>query len=736
MKKQPLPKLVQTPEPEKVNPTKGNWIQKLGNTSPKKYKIPGNSPARMTVLKPVDAGFLYNANQRIPSRGTKSLGSPLTPVNMPDMESIIRDFEMGFRSPSKKSTPKTVETPKQQPKNFVKKIVAAFEVKYKPCNEPKTAQDAREIEETRKKCDISETNRSSGLFSSPFRSGSEEFRSSGKTLDTLKKGSENSSRRSDVVCSTSMYSVEDSKAFRRSGVYGSPFKVFDNESKDAEDGSMIATPSKRAKSLEILSPRNGSKFSSESDIYSSPEHLVPEESKDFNDDGCTFFAFDKVEASYRDPGTFSSLDDTYTLDTLGSIDLDMTLPDPDETIFLDVLDGHELRKTSTAIGEYDGLEEGTVIDPPPVFRNDKTPKIIGAFLKKPIEVEDTSIDWIPITGKKLPRKKSLKKLLTSWATKRSFNMRKSMFSSERNLSEETREFQDSGYDERSTSSSSLTSLISITDALLLQENSYMEPERTTTFKSFRPRNSLDAGDNKASQGARQTVGKQTKKLLLTEVPREQVKVDLGPVYPSPRKMTTMSLNRKASVVKKPVSSPVMITPPLPRLPKLPKHPYLSSIPKHPFVTLTKMDEPESDDEPVVIKNSLYEVEFRRSCTDINTSNSSLESHYDVPRRFLSKSETQIPNVCEVELRKAAEHIYDTPRKHREERPKSSIYEDTLSRRRKSARVDERLPLYHYYSSPTSQEPHYATVKPIYNGVYHSRDILPNFGETAPTKNAF
>ncbi|XP_076293090.1 uncharacterized protein LOC143215131 [Lasioglossum baleicum] len=685
----------------------------------------------MTVLKPLDTGLLYNGNRRMPPRGTKSLGSPVTPVDMPDLESIIRNFEMGFHSPSKKSAPKTVETPKQQPKNFVRKIVAALEVKYKPCNDLKIAQDAREAEETSKRFEILETKRKSGLFSSPFRSGSEEFRNSGKLFDTPKKSPGNLSRRSDVFSPPSRYSVEDSKAFRRSGVYGSPFMVSDDEgnsqdladeSKDAQDGCIISTPSKsRAKSLEILSPDNYSKDSSQSGIYSSPVHL---ECEDFNADGCTFFAFDNEASLY--------LDDTNTLD---SIDLDMTLPEPDETIFLNELDDHELRKTSTAIDEYDQTEEDSLIDPPPVFRNDKTPKIIGAFLKKPIEVEDTSIDWIPITGKKLPRKRSLKKLLTSWATKRSFDKKNSMFSSERNLSEETRELQDSGYDERSSSSSSLTSLISITEALLRQEKSYIEPDRRTTFNSFRPRNSLNASDDKAFQDAGRNVSKQTAKLVLTEVPREQVKVDLGPVYPFPR-MVTMSLNRKPSVAKKPAASPAIIKPSLPKLPKLPKHPHLSSLPKHPFVALTKLDEPEYDRDSVVIKNSLYEVEFRKSCTDLNSSTSSLESHYDVPRRFLSKSETQIPEICEVEFRKPREVIYDTPRRRHQERPKSSVYEDTLSRKRKSGCIGEKQPLYHYYSSPTCAEPHYATVKPIYNGLYHSREILPNSGSTASMKNAY
>ncbi|XP_076654754.1 uncharacterized protein LOC143360078 [Halictus rubicundus] len=682
----------------------------------------------MTVLKPLDTGLLYNPNQSSPPRGARSPGSPATPVEMPDLESIIRDFEMGYLSPSKKGAPKTVDTPKQQPKNFVKKIVAAFEVKYKVYNELKTAQEARDAEETSNMIESSETKRKSGLFSSPFRSGSEEFRNSSKTYDTPKKTPEKSSRRSGGFSTPSKYSAEDSKAFRRSGLYGSPLKFFEDEgtcqdpadeSKDTEeDESMISTPSKKS-----FSPCNRSKESIQSDIYSSPVRFESRDSK--NSSG-----FDQEESGRGSNVPWSPLDDTNTLE---SIDLDVTLPEPDETI---LLDSHALCKTSTTIDEYNRSEEKSLLDPPPAFRNDKTPKIIGAFLKKPIEVEDTSIEWIPITGKKLPRKKSLKKLLTSWTTKRYFDKKNTLFSSERNLCEETRELQDSGYDERSSCSSSSTSLISITEALLHQENSYVELSRTTpTFKTFRPRSSHNAPDGEAVQDAHRSASKQ--KLVLTEVPREQLKVDLAPTYPCP-KVVTMSLGRKAPVAKKsPISPDATTTTTKAALPRIPKHPHLSSIPKHPFVALTKLDEPEYEKESVIIKNNLYEVEFRRSCTDINSANafscssSSSESIYDVPRRYLSKSETQIPDACRVEFRKPRVPIYDIPRRRCQ--GKSHVYEDTLAKRKKRARCGEQQPLSEYYSSPSDTEPHYATVKPI----YHSREMLLSSAEDiASARNVY
>lgn len=200
--------------------------------------------------------------------------------------------------------------------------------------------------------------------------------------------------------------------------------------------------------------------------------------------------------------------------------------------------------------------------------------------------------------------------------------------------------------------------------------------------------------------------RQKKKLLLTEVPREEVKVDLGPMYPSPLKLLTMSLDRKYTMCKK---EPPAVTYAVPRIPK---HPHVSTIPKHPFVSLTKMDEPEEQcEEYVVIKNDLYEVQFRRNSASTNPraysygclpSSDSSDSVYDVPRRFLSKSDSEIQNVCRNDLARDMEPIYDVPRRCYFERPRSSLYDDALSLKRRSLSLDERY----------QKQPQYATVKPL------------------------
>ncbi|CAK9810400.1 hypothetical protein ANTPLA_LOCUS6574 [Anthophora plagiata] len=736
--------------------SKGNWIRKLGNYSPSKCRVPA-SPVRMNTMKALDRSGLCNTYEAATTARTS--GFPRTPLEMPDLESIIREFEMGFLSPSKQDA--AADGSKQ--KNFVKKIVAAFEVKYKGYNDMKAAHEAREnTGESKLHTTIGETSkRKPGIFS-PFRSSTDEGKPFEKLNDssTLKSNEEDANEIS-ANPSPSSNNFESSK--RRSGVFVLPFRVssdedgdyFDESSKTDEEETrnakrkleIFATPSKN-KSFEVKSAgksgiflstfnRSNSKNTSRSssDIYISPVDVKGQYLKDSSSDCSSLFKFDKEESARRSNFHFdllktSSLDDTKNLE---SIDLDVTLPEPEETI---LLNGDTFPKTSTMINEFASEEYDSEMKDSSI---DRTPKIVGAFLKKPIEVEDTSIDWIPITGKKLPRKRSLKKLLYSLTGKK-FEKKSKLFSSERNLNEESREFQDSGYDERSCSSSSLTSLISITEVLLHQENTYVEPERRrTTLRTFKSKNSMDEEEDEAFCDAYRSKGMfSRKKLLLTEIPRKDVKLDLGPTYPQPFKMTTMSLDRKA--IPKNTCSPSSSTS-VP-LRKLPKHPHLSKIPKHPFVAITKVDEPlelrspqvcrSSQESSVIIKNDLYEVEFHRSCDDICSrscrSSLSTGSQYDVPRRFLSKSDPEISSICQPQsttIDKAP--VYDVPKLQPIERPRSSVFEDTLSFQRKTIHLGESS-VSNVYAVPRGLESHYATVKPRNSKTYLNTEMLRSLND--------
>lgn len=474
-------------------------------------------------MRVLDRSGLCNTYEATTPRKT----SPKTALEMPDLETIIREFEMGYRSPTKQDT--------AMEKNFVKKIVAAFEVKYKVYDDLKIVQEAVESQNTSnsKSTTTEAPKRRSGIFGSPFKSGSDEFKCLGKSDDSPtskeSRGDErDATRRSGIFSRLSKNNLEDSNHFKRSGIFGTPCKTPSAEDRNQVDCSrtvekgakkedrssgVLFTPTKdkpedskgSRRSGIFSSPCNcsGSKESnsSESDIYMSPVDPNRTDSKNASPDSACIFKFDKEPSEKLSchfcPLKTSSLDETRTMD---SLDLSATLPEPEETIFFS---GSDLPKTSTMINEI--REEEGNSDAAAGSRFDRTPKIVGAFLKKPIEVEDTSIDWIPITGKKLPRKRSLKQLLSSLTGKKSLDKKSKMFSSERNLYEEPRELQDSGYDEKSCSSSSLTSMISITEALLQQENSYVEPERRSTLRTFRSYNSLNEEEDEAFYDAYPTI---------------------------------------------------------------------------------------------------------------------------------------------------------------------------------------------------------------------------------------
>lgn len=380
----------------------------------------------------------YNVfSPRSPRRIT---GSSKT-LDMPDLESIIREFEKGFLSPSKHEA-RAAETGKQS-SNFVKKIVAAFEVKYKACNEEEGASSSPDTS-----CGGGARRRSLLSLDSP----SEKLHSA---MDGDELG-------------------EDRSRIEEEGTKGA------EENRESRRSATFSTGS--SKDLKNEASENSS------DIYLSSLNLERRGSKDsISDCSSVFFKFDEEESlEGRGRSKVESLDDTVIVEG----ELDLTLPNPEQAEFPKTSNDEFSKKGEEE--EEEGSKEGRQM----VSRNDKTPKIVGAFLKRPIEVEDTSIDWIPITGKKLPRKKSLKKLLYSLTGKR-LEKKRNLFSSERNLNEG--EYQDSGYDERSCSSSSLTSLASVTDVLskAQREDSWLDSGRRITFKTFKSK-SLEGKEEDAT----------------------------------------------------------------------------------------------------------------------------------------------------------------------------------------------------------------------------------------------
>ncbi|XP_043507790.1 uncharacterized protein LOC122527561 [Frieseomelitta varia] len=666
-------------ETERSGLTKENWIKKVGNYSPHKCQVP-TSPTRTNATKAVDRSGLCNTYEAITQQTTS--GSSQAPLEEPDLEGIIREFEMGFLSPSKQDGATDGTSTK---KNFVKKIVAAFEVKYK------TVQATGEShEENKSHATIAEpSKKKSGIFCSPCK---RKLEVSFEKLSPLKQN-----KNSDECGNSSMI-------FKiRSGIFDSPYKSEDKKVTDLSDISKDETKEEKGESSKesgIFSPSfncNDSKNASSSVIHSSTMDFQRERSKDSSSDCSMLFKSDKEESDRAANFHFSSLDETKTID-FDRIDLDVTSP---ETVFVTDI---ALPKTSTMSNKFSKDKDDAMIQK-------ISCKIVGAFLKKPIEVEDTSINWIPIVGKKLPRKRSLKKLFYS-LTRRKFNEKEKLFCSEINLGEELREFQDSGYDEKSCANSSLTSLLSFTEVLLRQKNNHIESNKRSTLQTFKPKNKSVKKENEVSCNTNHSSGTQEKKLVLSEISREKLKQDLGPCYPS---SNMMSLAREKD------SSPSPVNESLTNLSKLPKHPCSSKIPKHPFVSLTKMDELEFcfnsyDSSSMIIKNDLYEVELRRNCDDLpSPSNfSSTVSDYDVPRTFFSENQLYQSTLKREEepiyqnqlyqstLKREEEPIYDVPMPQGIERPKSSIYENVVSLKRWNAEDNFKC---HYFEP--SFECHYS-----------------------------
>ncbi|XP_043577933.1 uncharacterized protein LOC122565722 [Bombus pyrosoma] len=589
------------------------------------------------------------------------------PQEMSNLANVVCNFEKGYLSPSKKE--RAADEYKQ--KNFVKKTVESLEMECKIYNDLKAAQEISKCPERNKSNDapmLKSWKRSSRIFRNPFKNDFSHSKPNSRN-DNEFDGSDLSSE--ERILNTSS---DSNRHIRRR------LKELENSKCLGKSKMILSAFGRKASGLEICSTflRSNSDSSSPSNCFTRAELMR----KIDLSDSVRRFSPDKTK-------------------TMGSVDPYMT--SSAETISTAE---DSLPTTSTLIDDSPKSDNSMSAE---ISHVDKSPKVLGAFLKKPIDVENTFIDWIPTNGKRLPRKRSLKKLL-SLLTRGKYARK---FSSERNLKEEPQEFQDSGYDERSCSSMSLTSLISIADALRHQESSYFESNRRSDLKTFKSKNK--STEEKQSEAFcdtyRSAENLKGKQLLLTEVPREEVKLDLGSCYP-------------------PLSQTIRFPSPLvdELVPRPPNHPYVSKMPKNPFVTSTKIDNlaefnsshvyyNNSDLSLMIIKNDLYEVEFRRSCNDLPSSNvysssSSVTNHYDVPRIFLSKFENEIlwMRKSKSKLNMKEEPIYDIPKSQSIERPTSSIYDDVLSLKRKGIHVEAKTDLNTRSLAQCDLESHYAITK--------------------------
>jgi hypothetical protein len=497
---------------------KGNLFKWLENYAARKRQAAVGTVSTTNAMRIADRRQSCSTHQATTSSTTSE--SPQSPLEMSDFEDIILDFEKDYLSPSKQDG----ATNGRKQKNFVRKIVEAFEVKYKVHNDSKATQSDRQSQEGNKSnIAFVKSWRKSNIFRKAFKSDSEESRASEK-LDSASSTKQNSRDADESGASPSSSENNSAKVLKRvSRIFDwSVYSVLDegkdaigysrisehqaedeegnsaifriscnnNEVEDEEENSAIFRISCNNNEVEdpncsdkpwIFSPAFNRRVymdaSSSGNNCSSPVNLDHQGSKNSNSDSSSLFnRFDKTESDRGADNRFDSVkastfDETKTMD---SHELDAILSE--ETIFIA---DDAVRKTSTMIDESPKSEHHSMLQE--ISRIDESPKVVGAFLKDPIDVENTPIDWVPITGKKLPRKTSLRKLLCSWSG-RKLDKR---FFSERNLYEQLREFQDSGYDEKSPSTS-LNSLLSIAEVLLRQENSsYFEFSDRNNLKTFK-----------------------------------------------------------------------------------------------------------------------------------------------------------------------------------------------------------------------------------------------------------
>ncbi|KAK0179777.1 hypothetical protein PV327_005495 [Microctonus hyperodae] len=362
------------------------------------------------------------------------------------------------------------------------------------------------------------------------------------------------------------------------------------------------------------------------------------------------------------------------------------------------------------------------------LKRERAPKIIGAFLKKPIQVENTTIDWLPMTPTKSPsRKKSFSKIISLLTGKKIWenNIKNSLL--RRKLRKYSKESQDSGYDEKSGSSTP-TTLESISssfrNALLHEENNPHDiNERApsmSTFQSFDPpqQNKQTEEDSFSND----LIADDKTKIMFEDIPRSEVRLSLGPFYPVHPKLFRKPLDRK-DIIKETIEETLC------QCPSNNENEYQNNIP---LISQSRRHSNISESEEKYGSSSkLFDEEFNQDQlqNDVNWIFPSLHYIYDVPR-YSSISEPGMINSYEWEYH-TDNNLYESiqklniPKVNILPRPKSSVYDDAQSLKRRSDGVNSIFgeSQTDFYASPTANRPKYATIKPRNSRRQINREFL-------------
>ncbi|KAK0172292.1 hypothetical protein PV328_005628 [Microctonus aethiopoides] len=361
------------------------------------------------------------------------------------------------------------------------------------------------------------------------------------------------------------------------------------------------------------------------------------------------------------------------------------------------------------------------------LKRERAPKIIGAFLKKPIQVENTTIDWLPIPSPKLPsRKKSFSKIFSLLSGKKIWenNVKNSLKNKSRKNSKES---QDSGFDEKSVSPTSSTlesTSSSFRHALLHEENNPHDTnERVISISTFQsldpPGENIQTEEDTFSDNL--PIDDKTK-IMFEDIPRSEVRLSLGPFYPVQPKLFRKPIDRK-NIIKE-TNEEIHCQYPsnninehqnnIPSISQLTKHSYISESEEKYHSPSRLFDEEFNQDELQKSANWIFPSSY-----DI----------YDVPR-YSSISEPGMINSCDWECH-TDNNLYEDihkliiPRIKILPRPKSSVYEDAQSLKRRNGGIGSIFgeSQADFYASPTANKPKYATIKPRKSRTLQNKEFL-------------
>lgn len=568
--------------------------------------------------------------------------------DIPNMETLIQEFETGFRSSNRQEV---VSEPSISG-SFVKKIVQAYESSVKASIENAEKEHASKrssfFNTIRNRKNARKSDHSSPLMYS-------ELGSNLRRWSSLKNTSEISSKTYDLEDDFAMPNQYHSRGWKKADILKTWSSKI-NKSGLVKELMNIRANSSRKSEAEILDgrdqafcspPESERKHKSRSNmplICSSPLEDVDEKSMDYIEDPLDDILTNSHDSSNASNNSYKNLQvDLYDFESeewesssassSRSLNSSSGSSHDDTKSHGNLLSGSSLEDVTVTPSKDEDLndceKQEETSEPSSLIR--KLPQVIGVSLKRPIKIDnDTSITWIPVLGEKLPQKKSLKKLLSMFnRAKLSLNRRKK--------SKERQRVFDSGFIESSSQQS-------------WYADAAAKPSTPPTFGTFgRPRY---VGEN-CNDGT----AKDHRTMMLTETARvpgladDFVSSDSNPSHGTTLLSEENCRDAECSL-KNAGSSKVFC-----KYPLLPKHPHLirSSVPKHPFVAWTKMDQIEEEEATIENMRSGEEIVQKSDVLELRCSST---LPIPVPQSTLNVSYPRISAECADSF---ANNNYDVPK---------------------------------------------------------------------------